>query len=419
MKKVSVIIPCLNGERYLSDAILSLRRQTYSNIQVVVVDNGSTDASIRTVQETVARDRRFQLVTEPQRGIARALNRGLRESGGDIVAFLDQDDFYEENALERMVVEFESTGADFVACNGLQVNEESEVYGEFDPYVYSDEMIPMVLFQRNIIWTMSFLAVRRSAINTESLFQDSYDRLPDLHLVLHCLSRGLKIRFLDEPLVHKRFHDHNLAYDSGLMEPQSIGRLLEFMKTNPRISEFYEEDDVKRILTERYVRAVQYLRRRGFWSRIPGYLKEYAETGRIDEDIYRYFNAMALLHADKDAFVQYAEEKKSRHPIWIFVRGLMFWVKKEYRSACSEFETAYVRSLLQFPEAINSWALACFFVDRDRSGRLIHQALNHWPDYKDAKDNSRSILEGRPDRFKHTFVLMPDSLSRLTGIPIG
>ncbi|MBN2319620.1 MAG: glycosyltransferase [Acidobacteria bacterium] len=418
MKKVSVILPCLNEERYIREAFESLRDQTYKNLQIILVDNGSTDASVRIARQTVEGDDRFRFVAEPKKGIARALNRGLQEADGDIIAFLDVDDFYCGNAIQRIVEEFENTHADFIACNGYLVDENSEVYGEIDAYIYSEEMTPLVLFQKNIIWTMSFLAVRKSVVNTKSFFPDAYDRLPDWHLILDCISRGLKIRFLDEPLVHKRYHDQNLAYNSGLVEPQSIRRLLEFMQACPRISEFYNEDDIKRILTERYIRGVQYFRRKGLWDRIPGYLEEYVDSGHLDENVYRYFNAIALLHTDTDAFVSYAEDGQSRHPLWHFVRGLRFWVGKEYRSACSEFEAAFVRSLLRFPEALNSWALACFFVNRDRSGRLISQTLSQWPDYKDALENRKYILEGRPGQFKHTLTLMPDSLSRLTGIPM-
>ncbi len=418
MKKVSVILPCLNEERYIREAFESLRDQTYKYFQVILVDNGSTDASVRIARQTVGGDGRFRFVEESRKGIARALNRGLREADGEIITFLDVDDYCCRTSIQRIVEEFEDTGADFIACNGYMVDENSEVYGEIDSYIYSEEMVPFVLFRENIIRTMSFLAVRRNVIRTESFFPDDYDRLPDWHLILHCISSGLKVRFLDEALVYKRYHDQNLAYDSGLVEPQSIRRLLEFMEAYPRISEFYDGNDIKRLLTERYIRAVQYFRRKGLWDKIPGYLKECLDSGHLDENVYRYFNAVALLHTDRNAFVAYVEDHQSRHPLWLFVRGLMFWIRKEYRPACREFETAYVRSLLKFPEAINSWALACFFVDRDRSGRLIHQALDHWPDYKDAKDNSRNILEGRPGRFKHTFALMPDSLSRLTGIHI-
>ena len=116
MKKVSVILPCLNGERYISETIESLRNQTYANFQVVFVDNGSSDTSVRIARKAVIGDRRFRFVKELRRGIARALNRGLREANGEIITFLDMDDFYHKNALQRIVEEFENTSADFIAC---------------------------------------------------------------------------------------------------------------------------------------------------------------------------------------------------------------------------------------------------------------------------------------------------------------
>ncbi len=416
MKKVSVILPCLNGERYIVETIESLKSQTYKILQVVFVDNGSTDTSVRIAREATAGDARFRFVKESRKGIARALNRGVREATGEIIAFLDMDDFYHKHSIQRIVEEFEATKADFIACNGHLINEKSEIYGEFDPYGHSAEMAPLILFQKNIIWTMSFLSVRRSSLAAQHLFRDEYDWIPDLHLILNCISQGLKVWFLDEPLVCKRYHRQNIAYNSDVIEPQCIRRLLKFKEDYPRISEFFTEEHVRRILTDRYIRAVQYLRRKDLWSKIPGYLGEYVRAGYIHENIYNYFNALALMQTDRQAFFRFMAEKKSRHPIWCFARGLMHWTRKEFQSACVEFEAAYVRALLRFPEALNSLALASFFADRSRSGRLINQVLKHWPDYQDAKINRVYVLEGRPDLFRHSVALMPDTLTYLSSL---
>ena len=368
MKKVSIILPCLNGERYIVEAIKSLRDQTYKNLEVVFVDNGSTDASVSMARNAASGDRRFRFVKESKKGIARALNRGLSEAGGDIISFLDMDDFYHKHAIQRIVEEFESSSADFIACNGHMVNDKSEIYDEFDPYTYSQEMVPLILFQYNIIWTMSFLSIKRSAIHTPKLFQDAYDWIPDLHLILSCITRGLKVRFLDELLVGKRYHKQNTAYNSEVIETQCVRRLLEFKNSFPLISEFFTEGEIHRIFTDRYIRAVQYFRRKDLWHKIPGYMEDFASSGYINKHLYDYFNAMALMQTNPAAFLRFMNTKQSRHPIWFFARGFMYLAQKEYPQACREFESAYVRSMLRFPEALNSLALTSYFVDRTRAG---------------------------------------------------
>jgi len=122
------------------------------------------------------------------------------------------------------------------------------------------------------------------------------------------------------------------------------------------------------------------------------------------------------MHSDHRAFLEFVASKQSRHPIWRFARGFMYWAQREYQLACKEFESAHVHSLMRFPEALNSLALASYFVDRTRAGRLIGLTLKHWPAYQDAKKNATFLLEGKPDQFRHTFALMPETLAYLSDL---
>jgi glycosyltransferase involved in cell wall biosynthesis len=106
MTSVSIVLPFLNAERYLDEAIASVECQTHEDWQLLLVDDGSTDASTVIARAAVERDNRIQLFScppESAHGAAAARNLGLEHAEGDLVAFLDADDVYEQRRIETQV----------------------------------------------------------------------------------------------------------------------------------------------------------------------------------------------------------------------------------------------------------------------------------------------------------------------------
>ncbi len=109
MTVVSIVLPFLNAERYLAEAIASVEHQSHQDWELLLVDDGSTDASAVIAQAAVRRDGRIHLSTRPPgsaHGAAVARNIGLEHAVGDLVAFLDADDVFEERRLESQVDAF-------------------------------------------------------------------------------------------------------------------------------------------------------------------------------------------------------------------------------------------------------------------------------------------------------------------------
>ncbi|MEU0760678.1 CDP-glycerol glycerophosphotransferase family protein [Streptomyces microflavus] len=116
---LSVVVPVHNVEDYLEDCLRSVAEQTLAAIEVVMVDDGSTDSSARIAAGFAARDDRFRLVRQKNAGLSAARNTGVRHTTPTVpyLAFADSDDFVVHDAYERMVASLESTGSDLVTGN--------------------------------------------------------------------------------------------------------------------------------------------------------------------------------------------------------------------------------------------------------------------------------------------------------------
>ncbi len=103
MPKVSLLIPICNVERYLEECLDSARRQTLSDIEVICIDDGSTDSSPQIVDRYAEEDPRFRAIHKPNSGYGDSMNQGLAKATGEYVAILESDDVLERDALERLV----------------------------------------------------------------------------------------------------------------------------------------------------------------------------------------------------------------------------------------------------------------------------------------------------------------------------
>ena len=115
-QKVSIIIPVYNVEKYLPQCLDSVLSQTFKDLEVLVVDDGSTDKSGRICDEYAAADSRIRVFHTENRGLSAARNYGLDRCNGEYVAFLDSDDWLEEKAIRLLVEAILSESADIAVC---------------------------------------------------------------------------------------------------------------------------------------------------------------------------------------------------------------------------------------------------------------------------------------------------------------
>lgn len=124
MKKVSIIIPAYNMEGRVGICIESTINQSYDNIEVIVIDDGSTDRTRAICEEYARQDPRIKVFSRANGGVAEATNMGLDKMTGDYVLFLDSDDYIEKEAVAVLVKEIEERNVDIVQC-GTRIELEN------------------------------------------------------------------------------------------------------------------------------------------------------------------------------------------------------------------------------------------------------------------------------------------------------
>lgn len=124
--KLSVIIPVYNTGHYLYKALNSVVSQTYRNLEIIIIDDGSTDCSSDIYSEFAGKDDRIMIYKEPNLGVSFARNNGLALSTGEYIAFFDSDDWIDETAYEEMLQLLEDTGSDIVMCGYVNETENSK-----------------------------------------------------------------------------------------------------------------------------------------------------------------------------------------------------------------------------------------------------------------------------------------------------
>ncbi len=132
--KISVIIPVYNAEKYLRQCLDSVINQTLQNIEIICVDDGSTDCSSEILLEYSKKDVRINVLTQENHGQSAARNNALSVAAGEYVAFLDSDDFYVENALAELYTLAQSETADIIGFNAFPLFENKNLEMRFQAW---------------------------------------------------------------------------------------------------------------------------------------------------------------------------------------------------------------------------------------------------------------------------------------------
>lgn len=211
--KVSVIIPVYNTERYLSECLDSVVNQTLKDIEIICVDDGSTDGSLAILREYESKDHRIKILTQEKSNAGEARNFGLSQAKGMYLSFLDADDFFELTMLEHMYACAQNRNADIVVCEMKQFFDASGEYVCVDWHIRKDLLPTKSVFsfrdiQRNAFRCIVSYAwdklIKRDLVIENVLHFQSQPVYNDAVFIYKAMISAGSITVLDECLVYYR-----------------------------------------------------------------------------------------------------------------------------------------------------------------------------------------------------------------------
>lgn len=214
MAEVSIIIPAFKAAEFIGEALASVAAQTFTSHEVIVVNDGSPDTE-ELERELKRYPARLHYIKQENRGAAAARNAGLRAATGEFVAFLDADDTWLPNFLEKQITLLKRTNADLVYADARLFGESplaGRTFMEVQPS--RGEVTPENLLAIKVTVLTSTVLARKEPILTVGLFDETLRRGQDFDLWLRLAKRGARFAYQTDVLAHHRIVESGLSGDT-------------------------------------------------------------------------------------------------------------------------------------------------------------------------------------------------------------
>lgn len=212
-------MPAFNSEKYIERALNSVINQNYSNWEMIVIDDGSTDNTKKICNDLAAEDTRFVIISQENAGPSAARNRGLVHARGEFVAFLDADDWYEPNFFGKMLHELIQSDSDIAMCD-FDVNGKSEF--SYDGRVLEGNEI-LRAFAHGSICNRIMNKIYRIEVVKDVNFPEGRDLMEDGVWTPHVLEKSKKITIISEALYHYYVSEGSVSRRRHRCEREVVG----------------------------------------------------------------------------------------------------------------------------------------------------------------------------------------------------
>ncbi|MER2190028.1 MAG: glycosyltransferase family 2 protein [Solibacillus sp.] len=230
---VSIIVPIYNKENYLEKSITSLMNQTFRNIEIVLVNDGSKDNSEKIIMDFIERDKRIIYKKVENGGVSRARNLGMQLAKGDYIGFLDADDFYEDTFVEKMVKKIGN--GEVCYCGSYLVEGENKKQKARLNFKEND-IIEDYILNKNTPNMNSWLLKKEFLIQNNLQFEESLNWGEDILFFAKILTLNQEVKAVKEYLTNYNVNLPNSLSSNSLdkieKDIECLQMFNEFLQTN-------------------------------------------------------------------------------------------------------------------------------------------------------------------------------------------
>lgn len=225
MKKISIIIPVYNTDKYLDKCLDSILNQTYENLEIICINDGSTDNSKNILDFYEKKDGRIIVVHKDNEGVSAARNVGLKIATGDYIGFVDSDDYIEKDMYQVLADTLTTSGADIASC-GYNINNGEETIpainkGSMPTKVLKTEDFLYYIYKRDeykgvagYLWTRLFKReIIKSYENIFVSFRPEYGGADDLVFIAETAIRCEKMIYVNVPMYNYLHRNNSITRD--------------------------------------------------------------------------------------------------------------------------------------------------------------------------------------------------------------
>ena len=260
---ISVIMPCYNAETYLTDTVSSVFGQSYQNIELIIVDDGSTDKGSEILSELNQQYPELTVFYQKNKGPYPARNFALQHAKGDLIAFLDADDYWAPNCLEKLYNGMIQSNVDLSYCGWQNIVEKGNDGPLYIPPAYEKGDL-FTSFLKGCPWPIHAALIRKEIVDKINGFSTRCFSAMDYDFWIRISAVTQNITLVPEVLAFYRWHDHGQI--SSVKWKQILNARIvrhDFILNNPSLISHISKPELKKLLNYS-VRQQAY---EAFWKR--------------------------------------------------------------------------------------------------------------------------------------------------------